>query len=313
MHFFLVILFTFNLCFAEDLDLKTPQGGPFELKTTEGKLTNNDLKGKDVFLFFGFTRCPDVCPLTMRRIKSLTNKLTKEEREQFRFIFISVDTERDNLETLKALKKTYGPSYIGATGTDLELTSLASSYGARFRRFKTKQGQLIVDHTDSIFYLDREGKWAGTIAHGASVNEMLEILRKSKMETTSKPHPERTAKLLTSVKDCNLSEKPCTAVIGKESFTLEFSPRPVTAEKKFIMKLVSDSTELSPREIDFEGISLNMGYLRPKLSQKSQGLYTGDYKLPVCELAKMDWRVRLIVVNKNGEWFYIDYLLSTYE
>lgn len=310
MRFLALIFLTLNVCFA--LELKTPKGGAFTLQTTEGKLSSEDLKGKKYFLFFGFTRCPNVCPLTLRRMKTVSEKLSSEERKNFRFIFISVDTERDDLPQLKALKKIYGDSYIGATGTDKELTELAASYGARFRRFKTKRGKLIVDHTDSVFHIDKEGNWTATIPHPASVEEMLTILRMRTVKVSS-VHPERSAKLLAKVENCNLSEKACTAVINGESFTLEFSPRPVSSEKKFRITLKTNAKEHTPKEIDFEGITLNMGYLRPELQKTGEGLFTRDYTLPVCELPRMDWRVRLIVVTKSGEWGFIDYFLSTFE
>lgn len=313
MHLFSLILLILNLSFAADLELKTPQGGDFTLQTSEGKLTSRELRGKDVFLFFGFIRCPDVCPLTLRRIKSLSEKLTPEEKKNFRFIFISVDTERDDLSQLKALKKIYGDSYIGAIGTDKELSELAASYGARFRRFKTKKGKLIVDHTDSVFYLDKEGKWTATIPHETNADEMLAVLRTKKNPGSTKTHPARRAKLIGANPDCDLSVKACTVKAGKETFTLELTPRPVTIEKNFDIRLTTDSRTLIPKEVDFEGISLNMGHLRPSLSEKAPGSFGVGFRLPVCELPQMEWKVRVIVHTADSEWRYLDYKLTTFQ
>lgn len=313
MQLLAVVLLCWQFALAQELTLETPAGGKFALASTEGLITSDQLIGKNVLLFFGFSRCPDVCPLTLRRMKQLAGKLSASERANFRFLFVSVDTERDSIDTLVRLKKTYGPEFIGATGSDAELAVLARSYGARFRRYRTKKGQLIVDHTDSVFHIDQQGKWVNTFAHTMPVDDMLAKLREDSSKKIVAIHPARRAKLLAIARGCDLTEKPCSAKVDGEEFTLELSPRPISVEKDFSITLTTKSKKLVPLELDFEGVHLNMGYLRPTITPDAQGTYRQTFRLPICELPSMQWRVRLIVRTLTGAWGHIDYQLTTVE
>ncbi len=301
MRILALIFFLTLPAFGKVITLETPQGGSFVLPTTEGVLSSDDLIGKHVFLTFGFAHCPDICPTTLRRMKQVAEKLTPAERANFRFLFVSVDNERDSIESLKKLKKVYGPSFIGATDTDERLTKLATSFGARYRRFKNNHGHLIVDHTDSIFHIDQSGKWIATLPYGSSVTEMITELRSQVAKPDQALMKARTATLLGKNDKCDLSLKACEIKSGSHTFTLEASPRPVAYQKPFKMKFTTTDPKASPMEADFVGVDLNMGYIRPRFVKN-----TLSTTLPVCELPKMRWRVRVILKDK-----YLDYFLTT--
>lgn len=300
MQFLALILLLSFPAFGKVITLETPAGGRFVLPSTEGILSSDDLIGKHVFLTFGFSHCPDICPTSLRRMKQVAEKLTPSERANFRFLFVSVDNERDTVEGLKKLKAVYGPSYIGATDTDERLTKLATSFGARYRRFKNKAGHLIVDHTDSIFHIDQSGKWVGTLPYGTSVPDMIAELRSRE----ARPDPvlvKRTATLLGKNDECDLSSKPCSIKVGAHTYTLEANPRPVSYQKPFTMKFTTTNPKARPLEADFVGIDLNMGYIRPRFENN-----VVSTTLPVCELPIMRWRVRVILKKE-----YLDYFLTT--
>lgn len=314
MRFIALILLLSTHLLAKEVTLKTPQGGSFAIHSTEGFLSTDQLIGKHVFVFLGFATCPDVCPLTLQRMKQLASSLTEAERANFRFLFISVDNERDSIEKLKSLKKTYGSSFIGAVDNDEKLTEIANLFGARFRRFRNKKNQLVIDHTDSVFHIDQQGKWISTIPFGSSVEFMQKELR-GKAPVPQKFNPARSAQLLDQNLKCDLGIKPCSIKHGNDEFTLTLSPYPITTEKPFQVSVSAKSKGFRPVEVDFQGVALNMGFIRPTLSQvpKQSRFETKKLSLPICELDRMEWTVRLIVSEKTGKLHYLDYRLITLE
>lgn len=315
MRFISLIIFLISTqLYGKEVSLKTPQGGSFAIHSTEGFLSTDQLIGKHVFLFFGFATCPDVCPLTLRKMKQLASSLTESERANFRFLFISVDNERDSIEKLKSLKNTYGSSFIGAVDSDEKLTEITELFGARYRRFKNKKNHLVIDHTDSIFHIDQQGKWVSTIPFGSSVESMQKELR-VKTPAPMIIHPARSAQLLDQNLQCDLGVKSCSIKHGRDEFTLTLSPYPITTEKPFQVSVTSKSQNLKPVEVDFQGVALNMGFIRPPLTQvlKESRFETKKLTLPICELDRMEWTVRLIVSEKTGKLHYLDYRLITLE
>ena len=296
---------------AQSVSIFTPQGGPIAIPSTEGFLTTRDLLGKNIFLVFGFTTCPDICPLTLHNLKEVAAALTKEERDHFRFLFVSIDPEMDSMERLKALKSVYGPQFIGATDSKERLSSLARQFGAFFRVFKTKGGKRIVSHTDSIFHINREGEWVGTLPFGSSKQTFLEELKKSKKVSTDFFEGAVTAQLIGENDTCDLSKKECEIQTKQGTFKLSMGPKPIRAEKEFWITVKVNPKSLVPTEIDFEGQLINMGYLRPELAQKSSGEYETKFTLPICELDKMDWIVKLFLKDPEGRIQVLRYRLTT--
>jgi protein SCO1 len=88
----------------------------FELKTTDGSAFRlSDLEGKVALIFFGYTNCSDVCPLTVADVRQALNTLDETDREKVQFVFISVDPERDTPEVLARYLNAFDPSFIGLT------------------------------------------------------------------------------------------------------------------------------------------------------------------------------------------------------
>lgn len=300
-----------SLATPKTISLFTPQGGVIALPSTEGFLTSRDLLGKQVFLVFGFTTCPDVCPLTLQTMKQVASELPKNERENFRFLFVSIDPELDSLERLKALKTVYGSNFIGATDSKENLSKLTRQFGAFFKVFKSKTGKRIVSHTDSIFYINKEGKWASTLPFGSSREDLLKIL--SFQETILRTPVEVFAKaeLLSENQNCDLANEDCKIQLGNDSFELALNPKPVRAEKKFQIAFKSSSKNLIPIEVDFEGKKLNMGYLRPQLKKRRSEHYEGSLRLPICELDRMEWIVNVFLKDSNKKLKALQYHLTT--
>jgi len=298
---------------TKTISVTRPTGGSFAIPSTEGFLTSRDLLGKQIFLFFGFTTCPDICPLTLQTMKQVAQALSPTERDNFRFLFVSVDPEVDTLERLKALKSEWGPNYIGATNSEASLRKLANQFGAFFKIFKTHSGKRIVSHTDSIFHINREGVWMNTLPYGTSVETFLKQLRSVDAPAKSSIPSSRTAVFLAENTACDLGKSKCEIKMGEEAFELNFEAKPIRTEKKFTITLKTQSMQWKPTEIDFEGVSTNMGYLRPALQLVRPKEYEAALVLPICDIERMDWRVKVILENPKKELGYLGFRLQTLE
>lgn len=104
-----------------DFTLSDTDGRPFAFRQrTDGRVT---------LLFFGYTACPDVCPVHMANIAAVLERLTPGEREQVRVVFVSTDPDRDTPERLRAWLAHFDPSFIGVRGPLPEVNRLEQAYG----------------------------------------------------------------------------------------------------------------------------------------------------------------------------------------
>lgn len=132
----------------------------FELMATSGKKFRlSDVEGDIALIYFGYTRCPDVCPLTMWEIKKALNTLDKG-RERVHVIFITADPERDTPEILSNYMAAFGPEFIGLTDDFEKVQGVMKSYGASAEKEEVADSQLgyLVSHTATLFLVDAEGR-----------------------------------------------------------------------------------------------------------------------------------------------------------
>jgi protein SCO1/2 len=150
-----------NMSFS--LPLAAKIGAPFELTTHEGKrMSSAELAGKPFVVFFGYTHCPDVCPTTLLDLSNLIKQLGPEA-DRARFLFISVDTERDTPEQLKLYLSNFDPRITGLTGTPEEIAAVARAYHAIYRKVASKSGSFTYDHTAEVSLMDKGGRRVGTL------------------------------------------------------------------------------------------------------------------------------------------------------
>lgn len=116
------------------------------------------LRGGWTLLFFGFTSCPDACPLTMAALAE-TNKLLANlpAGQRPRVVMISVDPERDTPERLAGYVRAFDPTFVGATGTKPAIDELAQRIGVLVATRPLDGGSYTVDHTTSVFLVDPDG------------------------------------------------------------------------------------------------------------------------------------------------------------
>jgi len=150
-------------------------GGPFTLTGEDGEtVTEQDLLGKPTVIYFGFTYCPDVCPTTLYELTGLIERLG-EKADKLNFVFVSVDWERDKPEDLKRYTSAFDQRIRGLTGTEEEIDEIARAYKIYYRRVPTDDGYTI-DHTASVFLMDKYGKFVGTLAYGEDADVMFRKL-----------------------------------------------------------------------------------------------------------------------------------------
>lgn len=151
-------------------------GGPFTLTTHEGKrLSSADLKGKPFAVFFGFTYCPEVCPTTLLEL-SQTIKELGAAADGMRFLFISVDPERDTPEVLGTYLSSFDPHITGLTGTPEEIAAVAKAYRVTYEKVPTSDGYTM-NHTALVYLMDEKGAFKGVLALGVPPERRLEKLK----------------------------------------------------------------------------------------------------------------------------------------
>ncbi|SDL88341.1 protein SCO1/2 [Modicisalibacter muralis] len=142
-------------------DVEMPQGGPITLPSTTGEFSLAELGDNQLaVLFFGYTYCPDVCPMSLAVMRQTLASLDESQRKRLVPVLISVDPERDTLARLEEYVGYFGPRFIGATGSQAQLKDIAERYGVIWRKVETPDSAMdySVDHTSSLYIVDREGE-----------------------------------------------------------------------------------------------------------------------------------------------------------
>jgi len=133
----------------------------FDLEDHRGKaFTLDALKGRWTLLFFGYTHCPDVCPVTLAVLKNAIALMSETGADTAapQVVFVSVDPKRDSLEHLGAYVEYFNPRFLGVTGSDANLKAFARQLGVLYVLTEPDaNGEYLVDHTAAIFLIDPRG------------------------------------------------------------------------------------------------------------------------------------------------------------
>lgn len=152
-------------------------GAPFALLEATGEpITEAAFAGRPTALFFGFTQCPEVCPVSLYEVSTLMDELGVGRRDLQAF-FISVDPERDTPEVLESYISPFADNIRGITGDVEGINALAKAWGIHVNKLPLADGDYTVDHTASVILVDRQGKFRGTIAYRENHQTALEKLR----------------------------------------------------------------------------------------------------------------------------------------
>ncbi len=157
----------------------------FRLTGANGKtLGLNDLKGKWSFIFFGYTQCPDVCPLTMGILGKAFKLIEKNPTayQEVQGIFISVDPKRDTPELLKEYVYYFSDKFAGVTGDAAELDAISRQMSALYtihpKEPDKPDGAYTVTHSSTIFLVDPRGRLYGRFPPPQLPQEIAEVFAK---------------------------------------------------------------------------------------------------------------------------------------
>lgn len=148
----------------------------FQLPTTAGKsLRLSDFHGKYLLLYFGYTYCPDACPLTLANLADMRKRLGPAA-DKVQVIFISLDPDRDTVKQLASYLPHFDSTFLGMTGTSEEILKVATQFGIFYEKRGETAGYTI-DHTSTVIVVDPQGRPQELFPYGATGEQMADDLR----------------------------------------------------------------------------------------------------------------------------------------
>jgi len=294
-----------------EINPAAPQGGDFTIASTHGEFSTKSQRGKVLFLSFGFTQCPAICPRTLSNLSQMIKSLPESERKKVQVLFITVDTVQDTIPVLKEHLGKFSRSFIGGNTDEKNLKSIMDKFGATFKKYPgAKPGTETFSHTTDIFIINQSGHLVDRINFNSSVVKLLATFRgaQEKSPLYAKHRSQRMIKTIAENRACDLAQTDCKI----DNFEISLSPRPLKPENTFkvLVKKIGD-TKVIPIEVDIQGVELNMGYIRPTLTALKKDEYEGEFFLPACELSEMYWKARLIL-KASQDYEALDLYFKTY-
>jgi protein SCO1/2 len=134
-------------------------GGPYSLIDQNGApRSDKDFAGRWQLVYFGYTHCPDVCPLTLEMMGDVMTKLGQDAR-RVAPIFITVDPARDTPKVMKAYVAAFGKDFVGLTGPQASIALAEKEYRVYARRHDLPHGDYAMDHSSVIYLIGPDGKF----------------------------------------------------------------------------------------------------------------------------------------------------------
>lgn len=150
-----------------DFSLQTANNGTFRL---------GEQKGKIVLIFFGYTNCPDVCPITLATFKQAHERLG-DDAQKVRFVMITADPERDTPDKVAAYAARFNPEFVGLSGSMADLQPIWKELGVFVEKQDTGSAAgYLVSHTASVYVIDKNGSLLMMLPYGTSAIDMADDL-----------------------------------------------------------------------------------------------------------------------------------------
>ena len=151
------------------------KGSEFILKDVNN--TEKSFNGPLTAIFFGFTNCPDICPMTLYNLDLVINELDAKKKEKFKVFFVSIDPARDTTKTIKNYLDDFENKIFGITGDPKKVFLLSQSWGVLSEKIFTEDGNYLINHSSSVLLL-RDGKYLDRISHHAAYKDMFKKIDK---------------------------------------------------------------------------------------------------------------------------------------
>ena len=152
-------------------------GSTFALKDVNNDLiTEKSFEGPLTAIFFGFTNCPDVCPMTLSNLDQVMKKLDDSENEKLKVFFVSIDPERDSPRVIKDYLDSFKNKIYGITGDPQKVFALSKSWGVLSEKIFNDDGSYLINHSSSILLLNK-GKYIDRISHHETTDNIFKIIK----------------------------------------------------------------------------------------------------------------------------------------
>ena len=153
-------------------------GSSFILKDVNGdSISEKSFQGPLTAVFFGFTNCPDVCPLTLANLDQVMKKLNAAENKKLKVFFVSIDPNRDSPEIIKNYLNSFENKIYGITGDPEKIFLLSRSWGALSEKIFNEDGSYLINHSSSVLLLNN-GKYIDRISHHENLDSILKVIKK---------------------------------------------------------------------------------------------------------------------------------------
>jgi len=139
-------------------------------------ITEKSFQGPATALFFGFTHCPDICPMTLNKLNIISEQL-KKENKSLKVFFISIDPERDTPEVMRDYLSSFGDQFIGITGEPEKIFKLSQSWSIVSQKIFSENGEYTVNHSSPVILL-KDGKYVDRITHHDDIKASIKKIKK---------------------------------------------------------------------------------------------------------------------------------------
>jgi protein SCO1/2 len=130
-------------------------GGPFQLLNAAGQtVTDANFRGKPFLVFFGYTHCPDVCPMTLAEISDVLQRLPDKP---IKALFVTIDPERDTAKLMADYVSSFDSRVIGLSGSPDQIAAAEKAYRVYARKAPGKDGDYTMDHSSIVYLMDANG------------------------------------------------------------------------------------------------------------------------------------------------------------
>ncbi len=138
-------------------------------------ITEKSFQGPLTAIFFGFTNCPDICPMTLSNLDEVMNKLDDNKNKKLKVFFVSIDPERDSPQIIKDYLNSFKNKIYGITGDPQKVYLLSKSWGVLSEKIFNEDGTYLINHSSSILLLNK-GKYIDRISHHETMDNIFKII-----------------------------------------------------------------------------------------------------------------------------------------
>ena len=161
---------------ALSVALAQPLGGAFSLTDDQGnEFRLQQLQGKIVLLFFGYTSCPDVCPRELGIMAQVLQRF-RHQQSAVHGVFVTVDPQRDNIKKLHQYVSFFSDNLTGLTGTPDQINAVAEQYSVYYKVDRDAAGKVSVEHTSQLYIIDQYGKLQAIVPFGLGVGHITNLI-----------------------------------------------------------------------------------------------------------------------------------------